>query len=265
MAERDVGVTRQPARHLGLILGKPRRVRDTGRAGQGGDQPAGDFIGVLQRVIPAFQRGETKAAHHIRLVLCQALQREQRIAVKLNAVIGRVEGFEVEVSFFRQPRQIPGRPGGGIDRLVGEHAQGLAGLDRARFELFRIDPLGTQRGGKLDPDNVAGRKPRHLCLAERGRRAEIAIGAVIHGGAALLKNRRQQEQGQTLRRADHQFRAADGKLGTPFRQLAHRIGRRLPPRRTGLDVDRKPGLRIKPLPQRSVVAGVLELRWTPQL
>jgi hypothetical protein len=65
--------------------------------------------------------------------------------------------------------------------------------------------------------------------------------------------------------ADHQLGAADAKLGAPLGQFAYRIGRRLPARRTGLDVDRQPGFGLKPLPQRGVVSGILELCRTAQL
>jgi hypothetical protein len=44
------------------------------------------------------------------------LQRKQRVTVKLDAVIGRIKGFEIEVSFF--PTTAGPRSQGGIDRLA---------------------------------------------------------------------------------------------------------------------------------------------------
>ncbi len=117
--ELDFGITRQPAGELRLIAGKPGRVGNPRRARQFGDQPLGDLVGVLQRVIPALERRRAKAAHGLRLATGQALQREQRVAVELDAIIGGVEGFERDPLVARQPRHLPGRADRGVDSLVG--------------------------------------------------------------------------------------------------------------------------------------------------
>ena len=192
VAERDIGIAREAAGDFALIAGKPGGVGDTGGVRQLGDEPLGDLVGMLQRIVPAFERGRAKAAHRLRLGLGQPAQREQRVAVELDAIIGRVEGFQRNPLFARQKRHLPGRADRGIDSAVGERGGDAAGAERDQSELRWIDPLGLERGGKLDVEDVAGRQPPELCLGERAGRGEIGIGPVIDRRAALLENRRQQ-------------------------------------------------------------------------
>jgi len=68
-----------------------------------------------------------------------------------------------------------------------------------------------------------------------------------------------------LRGADRQLGPANPELRASFGQLAHGVGRGLPAGRAGLNIDRKPGLGIKALPQCGVIAGELKLRRPAQL
>src|SRR5262249_53001924 len=96
MAERNVGIPGQPARYIDLVFRETGRIVDAGGVGQGGDDPSGNLLRMLQRVFPAAQRGEAEVAHELRLILRQPLQRENRVAVELDAVIREAERFEVE-------------------------------------------------------------------------------------------------------------------------------------------------------------------------
>ncbi len=265
MPERDIGIARELAGEFGLIVGKPGGIGDAGRVRQLGEQPLGDLVGVLQRVVPALQRGGAKAAHRLRLDPRQALQREQRVAVELDAVIGGIEGFERDPLFVSQPWRLPGRTDRGIDAAVDERAGDLVAVERDRFELAAIDPLGLECGGQLDIENIAGRQSSELGLDERGGRSEIGIGAVIDGRAARLEDRRQQQQRRALGDADDQLGGAGAELGAALGHLADRVDRRLAAVRARLDLDLEPGVAIKPLPQRRVIAGKLELRRAVQL
>ena len=116
---------------------------------------------------------------------------------------------------------------------------------RAEFEIERA----TQRR-TADPGVAERRQPR-----------EILISAVIDRRSALLKDRRQQQQRQTLGDANEQSRIADAKAGGALDDFAHRIDSR----RTRPDLDIEPGIAIEILPQSRVVPGELERRLARQL
>ena len=149
MPELDLGIAREAAGEVGLIAGKSGRIGDARRARQLGDQPLGDFVGMLQRIVPAFQRCRAKAAHRLPLPSGQALQREQRVAVELDAIIGGVEGFERDPLVARQPRHVPSQADRGVDAALAERGDGLSGVERDR------SPVGAHRavelGGGGDP------------------------------------------------------------------------------------------------------------------
>ena len=168
MAERNIGVARQPACHFELICRKAGRVGDAGRGRKVSGQLAGHFVRVLQHVIPAPQRGVAEAAHRVGLGSRQALQRKQRVAVELDAIVARIKGFERDPFRARQPRDLPRGADRGVDCFVGERGGDAAGFDCHRLQLRGVDPLGAQRGGELDFEDVAGRQAGELCLAERG-------------------------------------------------------------------------------------------------
>ena len=269
MAERDVGIAGELACDLRLV------AREAGRVGyrylhrQLGEDARRDLVGMLQGIRPTLDRGRAKALHHRRIGLRQTLQREQAVAVELGAIARGVEGSQRNAPLTRLPGQLPGRADHRVDPVAGEVGNGLARLDRQRSELLRIDPFAIERGAQLEVEDVARRQPPDSAAEQRLGRGEIAVGAVIDHRAALLKDRRQQQQRLALGRANQQLNGSRPELGAALRYFADRIDRA----RTGrgslgharLDLDLEPRLPVKALPQRGVVAGKLELRLAVEL
>jgi hypothetical protein len=149
---------------------------------------------MLQGITPAFDRGLAKALNYRWVVFRETLQREQAVAVVVDAIARGIERFHRNAALTRLPGQLPDRTDHRVDPAAGKVGKGLARLDRQGSQLVRIDRLGLKRSAQFDIESVARREPPDPAVEQRPGRREVAIGAIINPRVALLKDRRQQQQ-----------------------------------------------------------------------
>ena len=129
MAERGSGVTRKLRCKRSLIKGKAQGVGFLCEPRKVVAETDRDRLRVAQRIGPAFKRSSAQPARDSRVIGGIAGDGKKAVAVKGNAIIGRIEGFERDAALSRLPGQVPGRSDRSVDLFILQRLQRLARVE----------------------------------------------------------------------------------------------------------------------------------------